>query len=400
MTTETCRACESGALELLMDFGAMPLAGGFLDGPQAAQEEKRYPLPIHVCSDCGLIQIVDPIDPQILFHGYAFSASTVPGLVTHFSTYASWLVERFSPKTVVEFGCNDGILLGPLNDRGVRAVGVDLSDNIGELARSRGFDVMTAGFTPAVAEELRERLGPADIVTGSNAFAHNADPTTILEAAEAVLAPDGRLCLEVMYAADLFEQLQWDTLYHEHLTFYGLSQLEILLQRNGFEVEHVERLPMHSGSLRVVAARTGRAAPDSSVAEAEAFEKALGIDGGDAWVEFARRCTRSIDVAQAVLGGLRDRHDIWAYGAAGRATMWVNACGMDYLGGVVDASPLRAGKLMPGTHTPIVSPSEFRHAETASIVFVTAWNYLEAIRKNESWYKGLWATPLPRFSFY
>lgn len=383
-----------------MDFGEMPLAGGFLDGPQAALDERRYRLPIHVCGDCGLIQIVDPIDPQILFHDYSFSASTIPGLVTHFSNYANWLVERFSPKTVVEFGCNDGILLRPLAEWGVTAVGVDLSDNIGDLARSRGFDVVTAGFTRAVAEELRDRLGPADIVTGSNAFAHNADPSTILEAADAALGPDGRLCLEVMYAADLFEQLQWDTLYHEHLTFYGLSQLKILLRRHGFEVEHVERLPMHSGSLRVVAARVGRAAPDSSLAETATLEASLGIDRREAWVEFARRCTRSIDVARTVLHGLREHHDIWAYGAAGRATMWVNACEMDYLHGVVDASPLRAGKLMPGTHTPILSPSEFRQAETASIVFVTAWNYLEPIRKNESWYEGLWATPLPLLTFY
>lgn len=396
---DLCRSCGSTELELLLDFGDMPLAGGFLADHGAARDEKRYPLVIHVCGACGLIQITTPIDRDVLFQDYSFSASTVPGLVAHFARYADWLAERFVPRTVVEFGCNDGVLLGPLGERGIKAVGVDLSRNISELARARGFDVMTAGFAPDVARMLRDRLGPVDIVTGSNAFAHNADPSTILDAANIVLGPHGRLCLEMMYAGDLFSQLQWDTLYHEHLTFYGLGPLRILLNRNGFEVEHVERLSMHSGSLRVVAGRQGQVDPSPAVAELERSEEELGLDRVERWMDFGRRCKRSIDVVRTVIGELTSTHRIWAYGAAGRATMWVNACGMDYLEAVVDASPLRAGKLMPGTHTRIVSPDEFRQATDASVVFVTAWNYLEGIRKSESWYRGLWAVPLPTLAF-
>jgi len=384
---------------LLIDFGAMPLAGGFLDGPGAAANEVLYPLPVHVCGDCALVQIVDPIDPAILFQDYSFSASTIPGLVAHFDTYATWLRERFHPRTVVEFGCNDGVLLRPLTKLGIVAVGVDLSNNIGEIARAEGHDVVTAGFTPEIARQVRDRVGPADVVTGSNSFAHNADPGTLLAAADVALGPEGRLCLEVMYAADLFEQLQWDTLYHEHLTFYGLSQLGRLLGRNGFAIEHAERLPMHGGSLRVVAARFGRAVRDSTVDELDAFETRLGITGATGWHEFSRRARRTIDIVASVLGDLRDAHGMWGYGAAGKATMWVNACGLDFLEAVVDASPLRAGKLMPGTHTPIVLPEQFRQAEPPSIVLVTAWNYLDAIRRNESWYGGLWVTPLPTLSF-
>ena len=397
--TATCRSCASSHLELLLDLGLMPLAGGFLDGPAAVEDEQRYPLPVHVCNECALVQILQPIDPDVLFQDYSFSASTIPGLVSHFGQYAKWLRDRLDPKVVVEFGCNDGVLLRPLTELGVVAVGVDLSQNIGDIARGQGYDVVTAGFTPKVAQQILERVGAADVVTGSNSFAHNADPGQILQAADIALSGDGRLCLEVMYAADLFEQLQWDTLYHEHLTFYGLTQLDRLLRRFDFTAEHAERIPMHGGSLRVVAARSGKASPDGSVDELRRYEEKVGITDPSVWRDFSRRSQRTIEVVRSVLADLRKSNRIWGYGAAGKATMWVNACGLDFLDGVVDASPLRAGKLMPGTHTPIFSPEVFRASEPPGLVLVTAWNYLDAIRRNESWYRGVWVTPLPSLSF-
>lgn len=395
----SCRACGGSSLEVLLDLGRMPLAGAFLNGTASVETEQVFPLVVHVCQLCSLVQILEPVDSAILFHDYSFSASTIPGLVAHFEAYAEWLNIRFHPRTVVEFGCNDGVLLRPLTRLGITSVGVDLSNNIGEMARSQGHDVVTASFTPEVAGRIVDRVGPADVVTGSNAFAHNADPETLLAAADAALGEDGRLCLEVMYAGDLFEQLQWDTLYHEHLTFYGLSQLQTLLRRNGFEVEKAERVPMHGGSLRVVAARPGSAVRDASVDQLVFFEQQLGIIDPDNWREFARRSRRTIELVGSVLSDLRGTNRIWGYGAAGKATMWVNACSLNFLEGMVDASPLRAGKLMPGTHTPIYLPEEFHRAVPPSLILVTAWNYLDAIRSTEDWYEGIWVTPLPRLSF-
>jgi novobiocin biosynthesis protein NovU/D-mycarose 3-C-methyltransferase len=397
MHNKTCRACGGERLNLCVDLGEMPLAGGFLPDRDAIALERKYPLRIHVCADCGLVQIVDPVEPDILFQDYSFSSSTIGPLVTHFEQYAAWIHERFAPQTVLEFGCNDGVLLGPLSKLGVQAYGIDIAANITEMARGKGLQVRTGYFNGESARQIHSEQGGMDIVTGSNCFAHNADPVAILDAARIVLKPRGHLCLEVMYAGDLLEQLQWDTLYHEHLTFYSLGTLTRLLKRNGFYVVHAERLAMHGGSLRIVAAQEP-ATQSEELKAIRAAEEKIGLNTAATWEDFGVRVGRKIEVVRDTLGALGRHHRIWAYGAAGKATMWVNACHMDYLQAVVDASPLRANKLMPGTHTPIVFPDALRQTPP-DYIFVSAWNYADVIRAKETWYDGIWVTPLPELKF-
>ena len=143
MARTICRGCESNNLEIFLDLGMMPLAGGFLSGVGAIAKENLYPLPIHVCRECGLVQILEAIDPEILFQDYSFSSSTVGPLIQHFTNYAKWLDDKLSPKLIVEFGCNDGILLKPLKQLGIKVCGVDMSDNITEMARNEGLDVIS-----------------------------------------------------------------------------------------------------------------------------------------------------------------------------------------------------------------------------------------------------------------
>ena len=146
MSRTDCRGCDSNNLVKFLDLGKMPLAGGFLSGVGAVKNEKLYPLSIYVCQDCGLIQILDPINPEILFQDYSFSSSTIGPLVQHFENYASWLSDKLTPEFVVEFGCNDGILLKQLLKLGIKTCGVDVSKNITELARNDGLDVITGYF--------------------------------------------------------------------------------------------------------------------------------------------------------------------------------------------------------------------------------------------------------------
>ena len=399
MPRTNCRGCESDSLRVFLDLGKMPLAGGFLSNTASIKKENLYPLPIHVCNNCGLVQILEAIDPEILFQDYSFSSSTIGPLVQHFENYAKWLNDKLAPEFVVEFGCNDGILLKPLEQLGVKTCGVDVSDNITQIARDNGLDALTGYFDETVAESIKQRLGRADVITGSNAFAHNDKPEKILKAAKHILKPEGYLCLEVMYAGDLLDMLQWDTLYHEHLTFYCLTTLAVLLKRFGFNVVEAERIPMHGGSLRIVATQNSNQAPNNNVAEILAYENEKSLADPETWITFGGHIGRKIDVVRETLGKLNQNSRIWGYGAAGKSTLWVNACQMDYLEAMVDASPLRAGKLMPGTHTPIVFPQELK-ANPPDYIFVTAWNYANLIRSKEEWFKGVWITPLPDMRFF
>lgn len=399
MRREDCRGCGSKKLLQFLDLGKMPLAGGFLANKDACKTEQVFPLDVYICSDCSLVQITEVVDPEILFQDYSFSSSTIAPLVKHFEDYAKWLEVNLAPKSVLEFGCNDGVLLAPLEKLGIKAVGIDPSKNITEMGRGKGLDIHTGYFGEESAQVLAEKYDSFDVVTGSNVFAHNNHPEKIISGAKLVLKPKGFLCLEVMYAGDLIESNQWDTLYHEHLTFYSLNSLQTLLNRFGFKVIEAVRVPMHGGSLRVVATQNNDEVVRPSALSIFEYEKTARITEPDTWNNFGVFSKAKINIAKEVYGALSKSKQIWAYGAAGKATMWVNACEMNYLTAIVDASPLRAGKFMPGTHTPIVFPDQMRKTPPDHI-FVTAWNYADHIRSKENWYKGIWSVPLPDLRFF
>jgi len=394
-----CRNCDSTIPSSVLHLPDMPLAGGFLDGPQQFAEERRLAITLCACGTCGLLQIEETVDPDVLFRHYAFSTSTVGTLVTHFQNYARWLAEEIQPRAVLEFGCNDGPLLTALRDLGVRAVGVDAALNIVDVARAKGLDVLPGYFSPPLVDDILSRFGKVDIVTGSNCFAHNPNPAAILDAARTVLSERGVFIVEVMSAADLLDKMQWDTLYHEHLAVYSLTSLSWLLERHGWTVVDVFHVPMHAGSLRVVASPRLDARPSSRVGDMLAAEASLGLSQVATWVSFGRRVEQHIAMVGRVLSSVAGSGRIWAYGASGRATMWMNAANMSYIEKVVDASPLRAGKLMPGLHTPIVFPDEMVQ-DPPDYCLITAWNYADEIRAKEGWYRGTWVTPLPTLTFY
>jgi novobiocin biosynthesis protein NovU/D-mycarose 3-C-methyltransferase len=391
-----CRACDKNDFELLLDFGDQPLAGGFIT-QEELPDEKLYPLSIYICRDCGLVQTFDVIPPDVLFKNYLFASSTVSQLVTHFANYATWIKDRFDPRLVVEFGSNDGVLLSPLSKLGIQAVGVDISENISGIARGKGLRTVTGYLNCDMAKDIVRKHGNADIVTGSNAFPHNNKPGEILDAAKILLKQDGYLCLEMMYAGSLLEKCQWDSMYHEHLSYFSLTTLDLLLMRYGFHAVHAEIVPMHAGSLRVVAAANRDEEPDSTVYKMLDAETNEGVTGINKWREFAAKAKRQIKVTREVLHELEWANRIWAYGASGRATMWLNNSNLDYIEAIVDESPLRAGKCMPGVHIPVVLPDATM--ALADYCLILAWNYAEQIMRKESWYKGIWVIPAPELKF-
>ena len=390
-----CRVCASSDVVEIFAIPPIPLVGEFTSKPNTQAD--LFPITVLHCDSCKVLQIKESIDSERLFQEYSFSSSTVAGLVRHFSDYATWIWERYKPTKVLEVGCNDGVLLSPLARYGVEVFGLDISENITQLAKSKGLNAQALKFGEKNVAKVLAWTGEVDFVTASNTFPHNEDPNGFLEAVTKVLTLDGKLALEVMYAGSLQDSLQWDTIYHEHLHFHSLTSLQNLLNRHGFFLEYAEIVPMHAGSLRIIASkRVPKTTPEVDLILKQELDS--GLNSRENWNDFATKCWNSIDIARSMLTERQKFGEIWAYGAAGRATMWIKVARLDFIKKVIDSSPLRAGHFMPGSDIPIVFPDELQRDQSVKTIFITAWNYAEGIAAQHPEFKGFWTVPLPEYS--
>lgn len=358
-----CRSCGSADLRLVCDFGLQPLAGVFPLEPESAAPIKRYALDLSQCGFCGLLQVTTIPPAQEVFHdNYRYSSSTVPDLVRHFDGYADYLASRLPQGAqVLEFGCNDGVLLAKLRERGFSCVGVDASDNMARLAREKGLDVRT-GFLTTELVEAEGLAGRFDAVTCSNVFAHIDDIRGASAAVRALLKPGGFFFVEVHDGDALAHDAQFDTIYHEHLTYFTEASLTSLAEREGFCFGECLRTPMHGGGLRF-ASRYDPQLGSSNQVVPELID-------GDRFRRTIERCREDLKRLQAEFGRLH------GYGAAGRSQMFVNMTeAAEQFAVVYDDSPFRQGRYIVGTDVMIRS---FDGDEGACCV-ILAWNYAPSI---------------------
>lgn len=392
-----CRGCGSGNLSLLIDYGMMPLAGGFMKPEDVGARNSLYPLRLVRCAECTLMQVMDSVNPEKIFSQYSYKSSTTQTLVDHFARMGKQIVDDFSAqgKLVVEFGCNDGVLMSPLCTSGAIAVGVDPSDVALRASEEQGWPLFQNYFNEKVAEQILGKYGAARIVVGNNVFAHVDDIHAIVRGVTVLLEEDGVFIFEVHYQGDLINSLQFDTVYHEHICYYSLTSLVRLLSQHELKVVDVSRIPIHAGSIRVIAARSTSSRTTSlGVYKMIGEEKELNLERFVDRVQIRRKVLREM-IGDLSLAG---RHVV-AYGAAGRMTILLNYCGLgrnmiDY---VVDMSPLRYGKVVPGVLIPIVSPDVFRET-IPDYAIMTAWNYEDEILFKEKEFLrlgGRFIIPLP-----
>jgi SAM-dependent methyltransferase len=385
----------------------MPLAGDFRL-PSELKETKSYPLDLAVCRDCSLVQILNVVSPDVLFTDYRYLSSITQTLSQHFLDYADFLVERVLPREnsfVVEFGCNDGVLLEPLRKRGVQVIGVDAAENVVEVARRRGLDVIHGFFGRAIAAEIAAKCGRPDVVTASNVFAHIDDLDEIMLGVDVLLAEDGTFLVEVHYVVDLLKDFQFDTVYHEHLCYYSLHALQALYSRFDFSIVDVQRLPMHGGSIRVLAKRSAAEPGVSPVVEQMLeSERAWGLHTSEPYLQFGDKVRRHREELHGLVHDQkRMGRKISAFGAAGRATILLNYCGLDdkTIDYVVDESPFRIGRYVPGVNIPVVPRARLAE-DPSDICLITAWNYRDEILEKERDFLvrgGIFLLPLPTVKF-
>lgn len=403
-TRSTCRLCNSTELELFLDLGMMPLAGDYLKSDQVGSES-FYPLSLHRCLSCALVQVLTIISPDVLFRDYRYLSSI--GLKAHFRSYAREMVSRFelADKKVLEIGSNDGVLLGPLKERGVNVLGIDPASNVSNIAINKGINTLIKFFDASLAVRISKDYGKMDAIFANNVLAHIDAIEDVFEGITQLLNPTGVLIFEVHYLIDLMKKLQYDFFYHEHLNYYCLTSLSPFLKRFNLEIFDIKRIPIHSGSIRVYVkfVENKNLNVSHKVKNLLDFEQRY-FDKGTVFSKFNSKILETKRDLVIVLNELKARNmKVVGYGAAGRANTLLNYCEIDdsLLKYIVDESPERVGRYTPGTHIPIVLPAVF-HSDNIDYVLILAWNYKKMIMKKESFFteNGNFIVPLPHVKIY
>lgn len=398
---ETCRACGGRQLEPVLALGPQPLANAFLQDPADAVRERHFPLDVVICTGCGLVQLVDVIDPEVLFGHYLYVTGTSETIAAHNVAYASRVIELLgltARHRVVEIASNDGSLLSCFKQRGVGTLGVEPARNIAQLARERGIDTVNAFFNSETARALRAEHGPAAAVIANNVLAHVDDPSDFLLGCRELLDEGGLAIIEVPYAGDMLERREFDTIYHEHLCYFALAPLSTLAAGVGMRIVRVERVPVHGGSIRVY---FGAGAGDASdVSAMIAAERASGLTTEAGWRAFGDAAKHIATTLHAVLADLRDRgHSLAGYGAPAKGNTLLNFAGIgpELVPFLVDRNPLKVGRWTPGTHIS-VRPVETLAQLQPDYVLILAWNFADEIMRQQSAHTargGGWILPIP-----
>jgi len=375
----SCRGCYAPAsgFEEILRFEPMPLVGDFSPSADEARHLPRYAFTLIYCTGCGLVQVLEDIDAQILFGTYHYKSSSIPGVVRHFSDYASELGRRYAGDrtAVLEVGCNDGVLLSRL-PAGWRRVGVDPSD-VAAHAADGTYQLVNRHFTSALAADVAAD-GPFDLVVSSNCVAHVSDIRDTFLGMSRVLREGGDMWIEA-HDLDAVLNGQWDALYHEHKAYWSVDSMAHCAALHGFELQEVFRLPVHGGLLRIRFRKRSTVSDPGRVAARPSFERVLGA--------YERR--RSSPVYKTIERLTASGARVAGYGASGRAAVWFNQLPELRFSYVVDDSPLRANTWMPGVALPVVEGGIFK-AQPPDACVITAWNYAEDIRQRNPWFKGTW----------
>jgi SAM-dependent methyltransferase len=402
---DDCRLCGGSRLTPVLSLAATPPANAFVPAGLAGQPQQRFPLDVAFCEDCRHVQLMDVVDPRLLFEHYVYVSGTSPLFVKHFDDYAGWMVDRFGiarEGLAVDIGSNDGTLLKAFQARGLRVQGIDPAMEIAEAASQAGIPTINGFFGPELAARIRAEQGPAAVITANNVFAHIDDLAGVMDGVRALLADDGVLAFEVSYLVDVFENTLFDTIYHEHLDYHSVGPLVPFLAARGLELIEAVRVPSHGGSIRIVAQpRGGRHAVGASVATALEEETRLGLDRADTLQAFGAKIAAVGAELKGVLTALKaEGKRIAGFGAPAKATtlMYHFGIGPELIDFIVDDSPLKQGLFSPGMHIPVVPSSAIAESKPDALV-VLAWNFAPSIIEKNAAFRaggGQFIVPLPR----
>ena len=375
-----CRACGAPLTVSMCDLGMSPLCESFLPADRLNRMEPFYPLHLWVCSGCYLAQLEEYVSPEEIFSEYAYHSSFADSWLDHARRYTELMTERFALDAhshVVELGSNDGYLLRWFVARGVPCLGIEPAANVAAAATAAGVPTRVAFFTRDLAARLAGEGMSADLVAANNVLAQVTDLRGFVGGIRTLLKASGVATLEFPHVVRLIDENQFDTIYHEHFSYFSLYSVEKLFAAEGLAVFDVEQLQTHGGSLRIYASRDGAGRPVSErVVALRAEERRFGIDGPERYTGFEQQARATKRRLLTLLIDLKSQgKQIVGYGAPGKGNTLLNYCAIrsDFLDYTCDRNPYKHGRFLPGTHIPIHPPEQIQ-ATRPDYVMILPWN--------------------------
>jgi methylation protein EvaC len=399
----SCLVCR-GELHCIISFGRMPIANGFLE-PRDFADEHFFDLAAGFCTRCTMVQLVERVEPEKLFHDqYAFYSSTSVRMAAHFREFAHEVKTRYltdRDPLVVEIGSNDGILLQHFADAGLRHLGVEPSANVAEAARQRGVETTCEFFDAALAGRIAASRGKADVLLAANVMCHIPDLHSVAAGAQVLLRPGGVLVFEDPYLGDIVERAAYDQIYDEHVFYFALSSVESLFAEHGLEVVDVAPQPVHGGSMRYTIAHKGAQRATDRVTRLRSREIEFGLARVETYERFRQNVERSREELIVLLRDLKRRGKrVVGYAATSKSTTTINYCGItpELIEFISDTTPIKQGKYSPGMHIPVRAHADFA-ARYPDYALLFGWNHAEEIMAKEQAFRmsgGKWIVYVPR----
>jgi SAM-dependent methyltransferase len=405
-----CRFCKASLRDTFVDLGMSPLANSYLSLEGLNRPEPFYPLHVFICRNCLLVQVEVFETPDHIFSDYAYFSSYSESWLQHAKTYVDRVTSRFGlgpASKVVEIASNDGYLLQYFVKKGIPVLGIEPAANVAKAAIEKGVPTLQSFFGAETAGELAAEGGKADLLIGNNVLAHVPELNDFVTGLKIALLPRGVITMEFPHLMRLVEENQFDTIYHEHFSYFSFHTVRRVFSERGLRIFDVEELPTHGGSLRIYAchAEDGSRAIGPAVTELAAREEAAGFTSLDRYLSFSARVQETKRSLLAFLLAAKDAgKSVVGYGAAAKGNTLLNYCGIrtDFVDYVVDRSPQKQGLFLPGTRIPIFAPDKVRETRP-DYLLILPWNLREEVMRQmdhiRSW-GGQFAVPIPKVRVY
>jgi hypothetical protein len=399
-----CRTCGSKNLKFILDLGKTALVNDFLKPEDVAGYNISLPLRVVLCPDCSLVQLADTVDPKILYSHYAYVTSTSKTMDTHLNKMMTHLLSTGrlgSGSKVLEIASNTGVFLKKFKEQGCDVLGVEPAENIADVALATAIPTRKEFFSAITAKKLKAEWGAADLILGRHVFAHIDDLKDLVAGLAEISHEETLIAFEVPYVVDFFEHTEYDTIYHEHLSYISVRAIEALVEDSPFMLSRVDHYPIHGGSILFhLRHRLSKATPHASVAQAIEKEKSMRLADPVTWEAFAQRVDHIRTELPALLRKLKSQGKrIIGYGASAKGNTLLNTCGitMEELDYIIDNTPFKQNKIAPGSWIP-VRPPEMLLKDQPDYALLLAWNFAPEIIKRETEFQkrgGRFILPVP-----